>query len=840
MSLLCNFERFNMRLPIRLLLALLVVPVASVASLADTVLFDDHIDAQQKTELRYDVPDGCVITGLGFRAAYDNITTMHCRYHRLAPDGTLTDPAEVHLGSEPNHACEAKVLLPDGWVAVGFGAAGEPEWDVTMLRIWARPLRPDGTLGPIKAYSDGFKPDRGPERQITLTKADRVLIGAGLRFHQNNIAGVYARSKRILNLTDQARKRISAFKTRAWVVSGLLYTGLSRLTDDLKAHSITRMDIVNPRKPLAFPSADNLESNVWLDTINFAKIQEVLADTPDFTGIVLDLARLPLQDQTPNALLNLHKSCKTENLRMSLRLDHHSNPLSVKNIQLVRAMPKDVALIVPLYEPRFFKQSDSPLDFAPFGPRDVIVELDLIRRSMGSSRIPDVRIDEIPGLITEAALAGAKGFIVQVNLINRELLDGINSLSLQALHRLADDPLQPTDVLWNEFCTAKFGPTARQAAASLKRTAAINDLIYRTFDYPLLWYNGTMHPLLEIDDRIKHFARISSSPDTNLVLRELLEPTDKTIDSAGREKQTALWLLQQSIRDANEALKVNPTPETRALSKAMNNLNSVALFWYNATRAYVLTKLYAIDGATVTCANITEALKALDETGDSMTINDGLGILRVGRTAFARTLRGSLEYSQKNALLPQALINVRKLAATGRDVLAANALLQILSSDRLKPHLSKQNQAIGEIASSLRAFGGLSPNLAVMRHGDGSWLIEKVAGRWSYVIGPDRPCLYLDFVSGPLERPADYVLSFEYFDQGDWKLHFHYDSDYPPDQKRQYHPVEPLQLTNTKTWKQGSFLLTNCLFSSGQNDLADMRFVTGSGARIRNIRLKPK
>jgi len=829
-----------MRPPTRLLLVLLLVPVASAASLADIVLFDDHIDAQQKTELRYDVPDGCVITGLGFRAAYDNITTMHCRYHRLAPDGTLTDPTEVHLGSEPNHACEAKVLLPDGWVAVGFGAAGEPEWDVTLLRIWARPLHPDGTLGQIKAYSNGFKPDRGPERQITLTKADRILTGAGLRFHQNNIAGIYARSKRILNLTEQARKRLQNFKTRAWVVSGLLYTGLSWLTDDIKAYGVSRMDIVNPRKPLVFPSAENLESNLWLDTINFAKIQQVLADAPEFTGIVLDLAKLSIQDQNPNALLNLHKACQTENLRMSLRLDHRKNPLSATNIELVRAMPKDVGLIVPLYEPRIFKQGDSPLDFAPFGPRDVIVEFDLIRRSMGSSRIPDVRIDELPGLITEAALAGAKGFIVQVNLVSRELLDGVNSLSLRALHRLAENPLQPTDSLWSEFCSAKFGPATGQAAASLKRTAAINDLIYRTFDYPLLWYNGTMHTLSEIDDRIKYFARISSSPEADLVLSELLEPTDKTIDRAGQEKQTALWLLQQSIPDANAAFESNPTPETRALRDAINRLKSVALFWQDATQAYLLTKVYAIDGAPSTRAAVEAALNRIRNSYSSVPTIPCAAPMLEGTEQFIASVEKSLRKSEKDALLVRRLARVRELAGRDEHEQAVNAFLDILNSGRFAPHLSKQNQAIGEIASSLRAFGGLSPNLAVMRHGDGSWLIEKVAGRWSYVIGPDRPCLYLDFVGGPLKPPADYVLSFEYFDQGNWKLHFNYDSDYPPEEKREYHPVEPLQLTDTKTWKKGSFLLTNCFFSSGQNNLADMRFVTGAGAHIRNIRLKPK
>ena len=161
-------------------------------SLGDFILFEDCIDAQQKTEIRYDVPDGCVLTGLGFRAAYDNITTMHCRYHRLLPNGKLADPRQVQLGSEPNHACEAKVLLPDGWVAVGFGAAGEPEWDVTVLRIWARPLKSDGTLGEMKAFSDGFKPERGTEREIITAEPDRIMVGAGLRFHHNDIQGILA------------------------------------------------------------------------------------------------------------------------------------------------------------------------------------------------------------------------------------------------------------------------------------------------------------------------------------------------------------------------------------------------------------------------------------------------------------------------------------------------------------------------------------------------------------------------------------------------------------------------------------------------------------------------
>lgn len=66
----------------RLLLILLLVSLSCPVLFAETILFDDHIDSRQKTELRFEVPDGCVITGLGFRAAayIDNV-----RLYDLSP-----------------------------------------------------------------------------------------------------------------------------------------------------------------------------------------------------------------------------------------------------------------------------------------------------------------------------------------------------------------------------------------------------------------------------------------------------------------------------------------------------------------------------------------------------------------------------------------------------------------------------------------------------------------------------------------------------------------------------------------------------------------------------------
>ncbi|HEX40799.1 MAG TPA: hypothetical protein ENN81_01905 [Phycisphaerales bacterium] len=51
-------------------------------------------------------------------------------------------------------------MLPKDYIAVGFGAAGEPEWDVTVLHIWARPLRGGSTLGPVEQSGQGVEPVR--------------------------------------------------------------------------------------------------------------------------------------------------------------------------------------------------------------------------------------------------------------------------------------------------------------------------------------------------------------------------------------------------------------------------------------------------------------------------------------------------------------------------------------------------------------------------------------------------------------------------------------------------------------------------------------------------------
>ena len=820
-------------------------------SLADFILFENRVDAQQKTELRYDVPDGCVLTGLGFRAAYDNITTMHCRYHRLLPNGKLADPQEIQFGSEPNHACEAKVLLPDGWVAVGFGAAGEPEWDVTVLRIWARPLKPDGTLGKMKTFSDGFKPDRGTEREIIIPDPDRIMVGAGLRFHQNDIQGIYCRSKRIMNLDERSRRNLRGFTGRAWVLDVEHVPNLDRLSRDIEKFHVKRIDlrfkngvVPSSSSSKAIRSLSELSAKTrkqavqtfaWIGTTNSETVRKLFRTSPYLTGIVVDLSQLSSGEQTEDGLKNLFAACRKAKRQLYLRLCECTNSDHDKFMRLIRSLPRDVGLIVPFDEYQLQVSKATAFDPILYGRRDITIELDLTSCPTGPL-LPDVRMNNIAGLILKAASNGAKGFIVHANISDHYVPDTFNAVGLYALHRLADDPFQPTDVLWNELCSMRYGASAKQAMAALKLTESTNDLIFRILGIPIMWDGRKISSMDIADRKLERFLNESSST----ALKELLEPTDKTVELVSQDKETALWLISQSVTSAEAAAKINPSAELRSLPQAMERLQMVTQFSQRVDRAYLLARVYAIDGAPVTRSSAEAALKSLREFDEQSTEMRDLVSMFKGTDVFIASVENWLRAHEKTAALPRNFARIQEFINQRQDEAAVRALDELMRSDRFAPHLSKHNDTIGRLASSMNTLCEPSNTLRVVRGGDGQWILQKVAGRWGWTMEPKRPCIYLDVLAGPLDPPADYVISFEYFDKGDWKIYFHYDSDYPPDQKRQYHPVEPLQLKDTGTWKRASFVLTNCRFASSQNNNADMRFVSGTGACIRNIRLECK
>ncbi len=796
-------------------------------SIADVILADERVDAQQITEIRYDAPTGHVLTGLGLRAHEDNITTMHCRIHRLTGDGKLTDPQEIHLGYDPEHACEATIMLPTGWVMVGFGAAGEPEWDITLLRVWARELQSDGSLGEIRIFNDGRNPERGPEAFVLAEEPDRVLTGLGTRFHQNNIASAYGRSHRLLQYKP-VENATTSLAIRGMALDGFSVANLPWLDESLQTYGFNRLDIRlagNAKSATDHPHISlikaitaiarplNVECHLWINSASPEAARRLLREIPELHGLVLS------SDNATDVkdALALYAVCKGEGRTLGL-------PIARFDVAALKELNPEITFIAT---PKELSR------MAELSGRTVIVQMD----ALGPADLPNLRLNEIAGALAVAYVQGARGFTATVSRNSRILNGPFDGLTLRALQLIAANPLMPAEAMWENLMKESRVQQAEQKISALKRTASIADLAFGLLGLNLLNSDGSMINAEEADALIQ--SGISAATPA---AGDLLHPTDKTLERVEYEKETARWLLKQSIAEAEEIIRLDPSPGSYALKYELDRLSAALSAWEHATRALVLSRIYFEDGSAETRQSAEGAsqrfLQSYGEVHDLFGSFPGL----LGGLGFVDSINRALARADETSPVAKSFQNIRDLITQSRSDEAALALSGLLQDPSFAPHASKWNTTIAELASKNASLGRPSDDLHVLRGADGNWLIEKKGDRWAWTTGEEGPCLYFDVTFGPLEKPADYMLSFEYYDEGAYSLQVHYDSDYPGEtNERQYHLAERIQIRNTRTWKQAELKLTNCLFSSSQNLLADMRFLADGGRviHIRNVELRP-
>jgi hypothetical protein len=174
-------------------------------------LIDPKPEAEDRVEAFLQAPPGYVITGMGARAHEDNITTLWLRIRPLLADGTLGASEEMRAGWDADAGLEAKVELPEGYVATGFGAGIAPEWDVKRFGVWARPLNSDGTLGEEELFRGGIDLKSGFEKEVHA-KQGRVLTSAGLNCMLNDANGIKATSMALIR-TATARGTVGQAQT---------------------------------------------------------------------------------------------------------------------------------------------------------------------------------------------------------------------------------------------------------------------------------------------------------------------------------------------------------------------------------------------------------------------------------------------------------------------------------------------------------------------------------------------------------------------------------------------------------------------------------------------------
>lgn len=133
------------------------------------------------------------ITGLGLRAAGDNVTTVWVQRRLIRSDGSMGDPIESRSGTVPGNGLERVVYLPDGFVATGviaqIDAPDGADTNVYTLKLYARRLLAGGKLSPnVEVFRAENSGDNGTELNVQLP-LPYILNNACFRSNSANAGG---------------------------------------------------------------------------------------------------------------------------------------------------------------------------------------------------------------------------------------------------------------------------------------------------------------------------------------------------------------------------------------------------------------------------------------------------------------------------------------------------------------------------------------------------------------------------------------------------------------------------------------------------------------------------
>jgi len=156
--------------------------------------------ALQLSDYKVLLPDGYLLTGLGFNSA----STLKVIGRELQSDGTLGEPAEFFDGSNPTGPLAVSYTVPDGHVITGIGFGSSQ--DVYRLVVNYNELLLDEDcrlyLGPEKLFDN--QEDRNIEIWLKISDAgystrEHLLGGVGIKFSGSSNRHIDTEVRRINN-----------------------------------------------------------------------------------------------------------------------------------------------------------------------------------------------------------------------------------------------------------------------------------------------------------------------------------------------------------------------------------------------------------------------------------------------------------------------------------------------------------------------------------------------------------------------------------------------------------------------------------------------------------------
>lgn len=151
-------------------------PLADAMSVESRSASTDFRDVwsgpKNKVEAKIFVGRHRAIVGVGARVKPGEVTTLRVHARQVMPNGTLGGLREYRGGSEPNHNLEVWCKAPAGHLLTGLGGRIRND-NMTTLRIYYRKYNPNTRklVGPVFNKGCGTAPNHALERRVVSWEA---------------------------------------------------------------------------------------------------------------------------------------------------------------------------------------------------------------------------------------------------------------------------------------------------------------------------------------------------------------------------------------------------------------------------------------------------------------------------------------------------------------------------------------------------------------------------------------------------------------------------------------------------------------------------------------------
>ncbi|OGS43252.1 MAG: hypothetical protein A2539_10435 [Elusimicrobia bacterium RIFOXYD2_FULL_34_15] len=306
------------------------------------------------------------------------------------------------------------------------------------------------------------------------------------------------------------------------------------------------------------------------------------------------------KDRILSVVNAMHRACNRNGKKLEVRTYNMTPEEGKVAYEAFSQVPEDIVLMTKCMHRDFYCTSDPNNTLVgAFKNAPQIIEYTACPEGNGFAYIPAVLADFYKDRITYAADKKVDGLVARLDYHLQYshahfynpgpavlTFDLPNEFNIVTFSNLAWNPNTNMKTLWSEWASKKYGEKASALVVSaLSRTQEIcQKALYILGFYRPHFLNMFSHleHLLRMEEDAPHFSPMPwdpTNPKYQELYKKITQPTEESLKEILAEKDSAISMCLQSIKDIEKAKKYLSAKDYSQLSKGLDKERDVAEIW---------------------------------------------------------------------------------------------------------------------------------------------------------------------------------------------------------------------------------------------------------------------